>query len=147
MPTLYRHMERTFVKPVSALQWNIFTDHSKVVLLLWIVCVIYVLCLSCFRVCSLLPCGHLKGKGWPLGSCLWYLLWFCCFPIGYPGTVVVLDCIDSWSLLFFLLQPTWQSTMAATVKSGLQFTYFNYLHFQCKSFYWIFRILQPFIAS
>ena len=35
---------------------------SKAVLLLWIICVIYVLCLSCFCVCSLLPCGHLKGK-------------------------------------------------------------------------------------
>ena len=42
---------------------NIFTDHSKAVLLLWIICVIYVLCLSCFRVCSLLPCGQLLGKG------------------------------------------------------------------------------------
>ena len=31
-------------------------------LLLWIICVIYVLCLSCFCVCSL-PCGHLLGKG------------------------------------------------------------------------------------
>ena len=30
-------------------------------LLLWIISVIYVLCLSCFRVCLLLPCGHLKG--------------------------------------------------------------------------------------
>ena len=32
---------------------------------LWIICVIYmyVLCLSCFRVCSLLPCGHQLGKG------------------------------------------------------------------------------------
>ena len=40
-----------------------FTDRSKAVLLLWIICVIYVLCLSCFRVCSLLPCGHLLGKG------------------------------------------------------------------------------------
>ena len=39
-----------------------FTDRSKGVLLLWIFCVIYVLCLSFFRVCSLLPCGHLKGK-------------------------------------------------------------------------------------
>ena len=27
--------------------------------LLWIIFVIYVLCLSYFRVCSLLPCGHL----------------------------------------------------------------------------------------
>ena len=34
-----------------------------VILLLWIICVIYVLCLSCFHVRSLLPCGHLKGKG------------------------------------------------------------------------------------
>ena len=30
--------------------------------LLWILCVINVLCLSCFRVCSLLPCGHLEGR-------------------------------------------------------------------------------------
>ena len=28
--------------------------------------------LSCFRVCSLLPCGHLLGMCWPLGSRLWY---------------------------------------------------------------------------
>ena len=27
-------------------------------------------------VCSLLPCGHLLGKGWPLGSRLWYLTVF-----------------------------------------------------------------------
>ena len=31
-----------------------FTDCSKVVLLFWIIYVIYVLCLSCFRVCLLL---------------------------------------------------------------------------------------------
>ena len=37
-------------------------------------CVINVLCLSCFRVCSLLPCGHLLGKSWPLGFCLWCLI-------------------------------------------------------------------------
>ena len=46
------------------------------VLLLWIICVIYVLCLSCFCVCSLLPYGHLLGKGWPLGSRLWCLIVF-----------------------------------------------------------------------
>ena len=38
-----------------------FNDRSKAVLLLWIICVIYVL-RSYFRVCSLLPCGHLPGK-------------------------------------------------------------------------------------
>ena len=41
----------------------LFTDRSKVVLLFWILFVIYVLCLSCFLVCSLQPCGHLLGKG------------------------------------------------------------------------------------
>ena len=39
-----------------------FNDRSKAVLLLWIVYVIYVLCLPCFGVCSLLP-GSPKGKG------------------------------------------------------------------------------------
>ena len=53
-----------------------FTDRSMVVPLLLIICVIYVLCLSCFRVCSLLPCGHLLGKDWPLGSRLWCLILF-----------------------------------------------------------------------
>ena len=97
-----RH-ETSFSPPV-----NFFTGRSKAVLLLWIIRVIYVLCLSCFRVCSLLPCGHLKGNAWPLGSCLWCLLWFCYFHIWYPGTGVVVDCIDSWSLPSFLLWcPFW----------------------------------------
>ena len=39
-----------------------FTDRSNALLLLWIICVIYVLCLPCFCVCSLLHCGHLPGK-------------------------------------------------------------------------------------
>ena len=80
-----------------------FTDHSKAVLLLWIICVFCVLCFSCFHICSLLPCGHLLGKGWPLGSCWWCLLYFCYFPMWYPVSGVVLDCIVSWSLLSFLL--------------------------------------------
>ena len=56
-----------------------FMDRSKAVLLLWIICVIYVLCLSCFRVCSLLPCDHLLGMDWPLGSCLWRFCHFSLF--------------------------------------------------------------------
>ena len=39
-----------------------FTYRSKAVLLLWIICVIYVWCLSYFCECSLLPCGQLLGK-------------------------------------------------------------------------------------
>ena len=60
-------------------------------------------CYSLVRVCSFVPCGHLLGKGWPLGSHLWCLLWVCHFPIWYPGSGVVLDCIDSWSLHPYLL--------------------------------------------
>ena len=56
--------------------------------------------LSCFcyafvRVYLLMPGGHLLGKGWPLDSC------FCCLIVKlslshwYPGSGVVLDCIDS----------------------------------------------------
>ena len=57
----------------------------------------------CFQFWALLPCGHLPGKGWPLGSWLWYLIVFCHFPMWYPGSGVVLDCVDSWSLPPFLL--------------------------------------------
>ena len=68
------------------------------VLLLWIIFVIYVSCFSCFllHVCSLQPCGHLLGKGKPLGSlvCGVYLC-FCHFPMWCPGLGVILDCIDS----------------------------------------------------
>ena len=47
-----------------------FTDRSKAVLLLWI---FYVFVLSCVcyvfvRVCLYVLCGHLLGKGWPLGD-------------------------------------------------------------------------------
>ena len=101
-----------------------FTYHSKAVLK----CGSFVLCMSCVlfafapaHCCLVVHEGYeclvfvmfsrlfiaalwyMKGKGWPLGFCLWCLLWFCYFPIWYPRTGVVLDCIDSWSLLSFLL--------------------------------------------
>ena len=66
--------------------------------------VISVLFLLCFvRICLLMPCGHLLGKGWPLGSRLWCLIVKLSLSNWYPGSGVVLDCIDSWSLPFFLL--------------------------------------------
>ena len=40
------------------------------------ICVIYVLCLSSFCVRSLLPWGHLLGKGWPIGPRLCCLIVF-----------------------------------------------------------------------
>ena len=49
-----------------------------------------VLCLSWFSVCLLLAFGYLKGKG----SVCDVSLCFCHFPMCYPGSGVVLDCID-----------------------------------------------------
>ena len=62
-------------------------------------------CYAFVRVCLLLPCCHLLGKGWPLGSRLWYLIMSLLLSHWYPGSGVVLDCIDSWSLPSFLLCP------------------------------------------
>ena len=53
--------------------------------------------------CLLMPCGHLLGKGWPLGSPLWCLIVTLSLSHWYPRSGVVLDCIDSWSLPSFLL--------------------------------------------
>ena len=84
--------------------WNWFKPSCKILLLtvprryffcgsLVFFCVLW---LSCFR--SSLPCGYLLRRGWLLGSCWWWLLYFCYFPMWYPGSGVVLDCIVSWSL-------------------------------------------------
>ena len=60
-----------------------FTERSKAVLLLRIICVIYVLCSSCFRICSLLPSGHLLGNGlFVMSNCD-----FVTFPCGILGEV------------------------------------------------------------
>ena len=57
---------------------------------------IYVSCLSCCLTCTLQPCGHLLGMGWPLGSLVCDVSsCFCHFPMWCPGSGVVLDCIDS----------------------------------------------------
>ena len=56
-PHLDKGWGRRAVKPVWALQWNIFAGCSRVVLLLWVVCVVCVLCLSALAIWS--P----EGKG------------------------------------------------------------------------------------
>ena len=62
-------------------------------------CVCYVF----VRVCWYVPCGHLLGKGWPLGSRLWCLTVSLSLSHWYPGSGVVHVCIDSWSLHPYLL--------------------------------------------
>ena len=68
----------------------------------------YVFFLSCVCyafvcVCLYVPCGHLLGKGWPLGSRLKCLAVSLLLSHWYPGSGVVLDCIGSWSLHPYLL--------------------------------------------
>ena len=50
------------IKLVFLALQDFFTDRGKVVLL-WILFVNYLLCLSCYLVCSLQPCCHLLGYG------------------------------------------------------------------------------------
>ena len=63
-----------------------------------------VLCLLCFvRVCLYVLFGHLLGKGWPLGSRLWCLLWVCHFPIGILGQVwyLIVSIPDLCTITYF----------------------------------------------
>ena len=83
-----------------------FTDRSKAVLLLWN---FYVFVLSCVcyvfvRVCLYVLCGLLVEKGWPLGSRLWCLLWFCHFPIGILGQMwyLIVSIPDLCTLTYFI---------------------------------------------
>ena len=82
------------------------------VLLLWIFYVFFLSCV-CYvfvRVCLYVLCGHLLGKGLPLGSRLWCLTVSLSLSHWYPGSSVVLDCIDSWSLHPYLLSKMQNST-------------------------------------
>ena len=82
-----------------------FADRSGALLLLWI---FYVLVLSCVcyvfvHVCLCVLCGHLLGKGWPLGSRLWCLTVSLSLSHWCPGSGVELDCIhpDLCTLTYF----------------------------------------------
>ena len=66
--TKFKYNDQHHPHPGNLKKCNFLIDRSKVVLLLWI---FFAICVSCmyvnFLVCSLQPCGHLLGKGWPLG--------------------------------------------------------------------------------
>ena len=82
-----------------------FTDRSKAVLLLWIFYMFLFCLVFAMSLCaSVYMCfGHMLGKGWPLGSRLWCLTVSLSLSHWYPGSGVVLHCIDSWSLHPYLL--------------------------------------------
>ena len=74
-----------------------FTDRSKAVLHLLIFYILFCLAFAMpfVRVCLYVPSGHLLGKGCPLDSRLWCLTVSLSLSHWYPGSDVVLDCIDS----------------------------------------------------
>ena len=55
--------QTALVRPVRSGSTLFAYNMIYLILHKWIICVIYVLCLSCFPICSLLPCVHLLGKG------------------------------------------------------------------------------------
>ena len=62
------------------------------------------LVLVMFHVCSVKPCGHLLGKGWPLGSLVCdVLLCFVTFPYGILGQVwcLIVSIPDLYLLSYF----------------------------------------------
>ena len=89
-------------KPSSKIFYWPFQGGTSFVDLL---CFCSVLCLLCFvRVCLYVLRGHLLGKGWPLGSPLWCLLWVCHFPIGILGQVwyLIVSIPDLCNLTYFI---------------------------------------------
>ena len=88
-------------KPSSKIFYWPFQGGTSFVDLL---CFCSVLCLLCFvRVCLYVLCGHLLGKGWPLGSRLWCLLWVCHFPVGILGQVwyLIVSIPDLCTITYF----------------------------------------------
>ena len=58
-------------------------------------CVCYVVFAMPWYVCFYVPCGHLLGKGRPIGSRLWCPIVSLSLSHWYPGSGAVLDCMDS----------------------------------------------------
>ena len=88
-------------KPSSKIFYWPFQGGTSFVDLL---CFCSVLCLLCFvRVCLYVLRCHLLGKGWPLGSRLWCLLWVCHFPIDILGQVwyLIVSIPDLCNLTYF----------------------------------------------
>ena len=81
-----------------------FTDRSKAVLLLWIFYV-FVLSCVCYVCARLFICALWSPAGKGLTSWLSFVVSSVSLSLShwYPGSGVVLDCIDSWSLHLYLL--------------------------------------------
>ena len=103
----YQHRTRHFNEPMQETVYifrhrTCFCGTSFVDLLCFLF--LYCVCYAFVSACLYVPCGHLLGKSWPLSSRLWYPTVSLSLSHWYPGSGVVLDCIDSWLLHPYLLQ-------------------------------------------
>ena len=132
-------------KPSSKIFYWPFQGGTSFVDLL---CFCSVLCLLCFvRVCLYVLCGHLLGKGWPLGSRLWCLLWVCHFPIGILGQVwyLIVSIPDLCNLITLLVaHTTWLETSCnGSILSWMKFPTWTNL-FLFKDVGWYFSVVFKF---
>ena len=103
-------------------------------------------CYTFARDCLFVPCDHLLGKGWPLDSRLWCLTVSLSLSHRYPGSSVVLDCIDSWSLHPYLLYTTrlevcfWPCIVFAAFFSKFVLVTFKPFYDHFKTSWWCFKL-------
>ena len=123
----------------SELRVSRFKPSSKIFLLTvpmrYFFCGSFMFFLSCVcyvfvRVCLFVPCGHLLGKGWPLGSRFWCLTVSLALSHWYPGSGVVLGCIDFWSLHPYVLC----AVQTLKLYNAIQYKYYiGITHTKCFS--------------
>ena len=80
--------------------WNRFKHFSKIILLTvprryffcgsFMIFFLSCVCYAFVRICLFVPCGHLLGKGWHLGSRLWCPILSLSLSHWYPGSGVYL---------------------------------------------------------
>ena len=87
-----------------ALVCGVFCEFVTFPLVSWVRCGTWLYRFLIFA--TLLLCGHLLGKGWPLGSRLWCLLWVCHLLIGILGQVwyLIVSIPDLCTLTYFGLR-------------------------------------------
>ena len=118
-----------------------------------LLCFCSVLCLLCFvRVCLYVLCGYLLGKGWPLGSRLWCLLWVCHFPIGILGQVwyLIVSIPDLCTITYFYFSqqtlPSWkmyQSSLVSLTMILYKLKSMQSLKYQSRSLALFYYIRRP----
>ena len=92
---------------------------------------LYVFVLSCVCYVFVL-CGHLLGKGWPLGSRLWCLLWVCHFPIGILGQVwyLIVSIPDLCTLTYIDKTSTYAGIVSYLEQNGVHPTAVNIFRYR-----------------